>query len=119
MIKQFAVIGYCKKLSGGRSILQDRYLKLSTNGILSWYKGEDDAESQGAIMIRGQRLTLDQDDPRVVFIHIAERRYHFQFLDEENAKLWTTALQGQLNLTPQSHRKLKVRNPIKKKQNEE
>ena len=72
--------GYCKKLSGRKNVLKDCYLKLSTNGILSWFKGEDDSEPRRSLVVQGEKLSLDQDDPKTaVFIHISQRRFHFQF----------------------------------------
>ena len=70
-------------------------------------------------MVQGERLSLDQDDPKTVFIHISERRFHFQFLDERNAKMWVSALEWHVDRTPQMNPKVHVRNPIKIKQNDE
>ena len=103
-------LGYCKKLSGGKNILEDRYLKLSIDGIISWYKKEDDNEPRGSLMVRGERLSVDHDDPRVIFIHTSDRRFHFQFLDEENGKMWCTVLQWHIDRIPQKYTRVVVRN---------
>ena len=62
-------------------------------------------------MIRGERLSLDQDDPKVIFIHTRERRFHFQFLTGDDAKMWLNSFEWYLELDPQAYTRVQVRNP--------
>ena len=106
-------LGHCKKLSSRKNILEDRYIKLTTDGILSWYKGEDDSDARGSIQIRGEKISQDKDDLKVVFVHTKDRRYHFQLLDERDSNMWLSVLDWHTQFTPKGNTSVLVRNAPK------
>jgi len=92
LIATVLIPGFCKKLSGGKNILEDRYLKLTADGIISWFEKEDDTRSKGSIQVRGEQVNLDADDRRTLYVHTKGRRYHFAFVDEHESNLWLTSM---------------------------
>ena len=80
------------KMSGGKNILEERYLKLTADGVVSWFEKEDDTKSKGSIQIQGKPVNLDVDDSKVLYIHTKGRKYHFVFLDEHESNTWLKSL---------------------------
>lgn len=102
--------GYCQKLSNRKKILEERFLKLTTEGILSWYKGEEDSDPRGSIQIRGESISSDSDDPNTVFVNTKNRRFHFQFISQTEAKKWSSVMEWHSQRSKPEHSTMVVRN---------
>ena len=100
------------KLSYRKRCLEERYVKLTPEGILSWYKNEDDSDPKGSIQICGEPISVDQDDSTTLFIHTKERRFHFQFMDSDLTKMWADILEWHSKRQPRRNTSVVVRNKI-------
>ncbi|XP_076820844.1 uncharacterized protein LOC143466113 [Clavelina lepadiformis] len=92
--------GFTKKLSGGKAIREDRYIRLNAEGILSWYKSDTDSEPRGSIQVRGERVSLDVNEIRTIYIETKERCYLFEFIDLYETNLWFAVLDWHSHRSP-------------------
>jgi len=87
-------IGYCEKLCRGKKEFKPRFLRLYSEGILSWYRSEnEDAEPCGSIQVRGEESWIDNANPKIIHIQVEPKGYQFRFLTSREAELWLAALQ--------------------------
>ena len=108
-------VGYCEKLSGTKKIFELRYLKLSGDGVLKWYK-KDEPKSKGAIQLRGEKadVTGTGGNKNIVFVETSQpRTYQFKFVDAEEAKFWLTSFQFYTMKPKLTYTKAKIRNSYK------
>ena len=87
--------GFCEKLSYEKNIFEERYLKVTGDGILSWYKSSNLTKIRGAIQIRGvSAVRVSDGNKSIVLVDTQEpRTYQFKFQDAEQACFWLTSLQ--------------------------
>jgi len=76
-------------MSGGKKILEERYLKVGQDGLLSWYKTEkaDDA-SLGTLQLGGRNVHISPEDDCEMRVVTSDRTYVFKFSDKDTATQW-------------------------------
>ena len=89
---------------------QERYMKLTGDGILSWYKEEGDNKRRGAIQVRGETVGLTQDETNIVVIHTKTRKYYLKYLDDVEAAHWLCGLQFHAQRPRLLYTKISIRN---------
>jgi len=87
--------GYCHKLINRKKVFEERFLRLSTEGVLSWYRSDDEESDRrrGSIQVRGHTCGTDSSDPTKINVQVMPRTYQFQFPTVREAQLWLAALQ--------------------------
>lgn len=81
-------------MSKGKEVFQERFLRLCSDGILSWYSSEvEEEEPRGSIQIRGVICVIDSIVPQIVHVHAEPRGYQFRFDTIRDAQLWQAAFQ--------------------------
>nr|XP_002131352.1 uncharacterized protein LOC100179420 [Ciona intestinalis] len=103
--------GFCKKLSGGKNVMEDRYLRLHADGILSWFKSEkEDADCRGSIQVRGERISIDPSKSHVLLVQTKERRYMFELIDAFECNQWYAVTSWHSHRRPLENTAIAVRN---------
>jgi len=97
-------------LSGGRNVLQKRYIRLHSDGLLSWYKNSEDADSRGSIQVRGEELSINPVDKRELWVETKNRTYSFVFSDPCEAEEWLTVGQWHAQRKPLKMTEASIRN---------
>ncbi|XP_076820843.1 uncharacterized protein LOC143466112 isoform X2 [Clavelina lepadiformis] len=84
--------GFCQKKETSKkhaTTFEERYLRLSGRGILSWFKSEKDSVAQGSILIRGGQVIFANHDIQII---THEGHYQLQFLKENEVNSWYNVL---------------------------
>lgn len=106
--------GYADKLSRGKSQFEERFLRLSSDGVLSWYRNDnDDSEPRGSIQLRGERCDIDTSNSRIVIIFVEPKPYQFRFYSTREAQLWLAAFQWHYGRRKLRKAAVPLRNKVK------
>lgn len=79
--------GFCQKVSNNQGY-KPRFLRLRTDGVLSWYADEDFVNRRGSIQLRGVKSFLEQNKPQIVVARVGKKNYRFSFRNEVEANAW-------------------------------
>jgi len=89
----FFYSGYCTKQSGRKKVMEERYLRLTQDGLLSWYKSEsDEADCRGTIQVGGEGVSTNPDRKEEIWVKTKDRTYIFSFIDAYEASQWFRAI---------------------------
>ena len=108
------ISGFCDKLSRGKNVFEERFVRLRSDGVLSWYKNEsEDIEPRGSIQLRGERCFIDSNNTKIVHVDIEAREYQFRFNSSREAELWLAAFQWHYGRKPLRKAAVSLRNKVK------
>ena len=97
-------------MSGTKHIFEERLLKLTGDGLLSWYK-KNDNKRRGAIEIRGTNVGIVDGNKSIVFVETKEpRTYQFKFAEAREAKVWLISFQNYAKKPSLKYTKINIRN---------
>ena len=95
-------------------MFEERFMRLSSDGVLSWYKNDsDDSERRGSIQLRGERCLIDNSNSRIIHVHVEPRGYQFRFHSSREAQLWLAAFQWHYGRRPLRKAAVPLRNKVK------
>nr|XP_002131479.1 uncharacterized protein LOC100187308 isoform X1 [Ciona intestinalis]XP_026690642.1 uncharacterized protein LOC100187308 isoform X1 [Ciona intestinalis] len=103
--------GYATKQTGGKNVYEERYLRLTSDGVLAWYGSDSEtSDRHGAIQIRGETCVIDSANSNCVRINVKTRDYQFRFADAREANLWQAAFLWHSARRPLKKASIPIRN---------
>ncbi|CAK8672536.1 unnamed protein product [Clavelina lepadiformis] len=106
--------GYCDKMSRGKKVWEERFVRLNANGVVSWYRSDhEDSELKGAVQVRGEPCSLDAVNPTIIHIKVDAKGYQFRFDSPREAALWLAAFSWHVKRKPLRKSSIPIRNNSK------
>nr|CAB3263065.1 uncharacterized protein LOC100187308 [Phallusia mammillata] len=108
--------GYGEKYSKGSKKFEERFLRLGSDGILSWYQSDAEGSDRlKGLQVRGETFKQAPANPEILVVQLLlkGKEYKFRFCDSRTASLWLAAFRWHSHRKPYRRPHVSILNKAK------